>query len=195
MPEQQVSEALGHVLRNIYVPDHVVHAIVDSIENDQGRAEAGRQRQLADVKQRLATLQTRMDQMYDDKLAGKIDEEFWARKMADWRMQERVLQSAVESLSLPLPTNRALTAQRILELANKAHFLYFTRNHAERGQLLKTVLLNCATDGVNLTPTYRKPFDLIFERAKREEWSGREDLNLRPPGPEKAAGTLCCCPA
>ena len=31
---------------------------------------------------------------------------------------------------------------------------------------------------------YRKPFDLIFERAKNEDWSGREDLNLRPPGPE-----------
>jgi hypothetical protein len=37
---------------------------------------------------------------------------------------------------------------------------------------------------VSLWSTYRKPFDLIFERAKNEEWSGREDLNLRPPGPE-----------
>ncbi|HWC15894.1 MAG TPA: hypothetical protein VG498_02735, partial [Terriglobales bacterium] len=64
-----------------------------------------------------------------------------------------------------------------LELANRAHFLYLTRNHAERGQLLKSVLLNCATDGLTLTPTYRKPFDLIFERAKNEEWSRTKDLN------------------
>jgi len=33
------------------------------------------------------------------------------------------------------------------------------------------VLLNCAVDGVNIQPTYRKPFDLIFQRAKNEEWS------------------------
>jgi hypothetical protein len=46
------------------------------------------------------------------------------------------------------------------------------------------LLLNCAIDGASVYPTYRKPFDMIFERAKREEWSGREDLNLRPPGPE-----------
>jgi len=70
-----------------------------------------------------------------------------------------------------------LTAKRIFELANKAHFLYLTRNQAERGQLLKSVLLNCTTDGVNLSPTYRKPFDLTFQRAKNEEWSGRADLN------------------
>jgi hypothetical protein len=64
-----------------------------------------------------------------------------------------------------------LTVKRIFELANRAHFLYLTRNSAERGQLLKSVLWNCATDGVNLIPTYRKPFDLIFQRVKTEDWS------------------------
>jgi hypothetical protein len=28
------------------------------------------------------------------------------------------------------------------------------------------VLLNCAIDGASVQPTYRKPFDLIFERAR-----------------------------
>ena len=42
-------------------------------------------------------------------------------------------------------------------------------------------------DAVSLYPTYRKPFDMIYRRAKTHEWSGREDLNLRPPGPEPGA--------
>jgi len=29
------------------------------------------------------------------------------------------------------------------------------------------VLLNCAVDAVSVYPTYRKPFDMIFERANR----------------------------
>ena len=28
----------------------------------------------------------------------------------------------------------------------------------------------------------------------RKDWSGREDLNLRPPGPEPRTGLLTCCP-
>jgi hypothetical protein len=32
------------------------------------------------------------------------------------------------------------------------------------------VLSNCGIDAVTLYPTYRKPFDLIFQRAKTEEW-------------------------
>jgi hypothetical protein len=69
-----------------------------------------------------------------------------------------------------------------------------TRNLSERGQLLKSVLLNCATDGANLAPTYRKPFDVIFQRAKIEEWSGRPDLNRGPPAPKAGALPGCATP-
>src|SRR5438552_16899470 len=114
--------------------------------------------------------------------------------MNESREQERTLESRLSSLSVRVTAGNALTFQRIFELANRAHFLYFSRNSAERGQLLRSVLLNCATDGVSLTPTYRKPFDLIFQRAKNEEWSGREDLNLRPPSPEPEVETLSYWP-
>jgi site-specific DNA recombinase len=111
-----------------------------------------------------------MDQMYEDKLDGKIDDEFWTRKMNEWQEQERELESELSSLKVLVTAESVLTVKRIFELANRAHFLYFTRNQADRGQLLKSVLLNCGTDGVSLWPVYRKPFDVIFERAKKQEW-------------------------
>jgi site-specific DNA recombinase len=92
----------------------------------------------------------------------------------------------MDALKEPM-TDCALNAQRTLELANVAYSLYLTKQPAEQAELLRKVLLNCSIDAVSITPTYRKPFDLIFERAKRKEWSGREDLNLRPPGPEPGA--------
>ena len=136
--------------------------------------------------QRLSVIRKRMTQAYADKLDGKINEEFWMRQMDEWQSEERKVQSQLESLKLS-PTDSALSAQRCLELANKAYFLYLTRKPAQQAELLRMVLLNCAIDGASVYPTYRKPFDMIFERAKREEWSGREDLNLRPPGPEPGA--------
>ena len=75
---------------------------------------------------------------------------------------------------------RLLDAAKILELANKAYFLYVKQNHAERAKLLKMVLSNCGIDAVSLYPTYRKPFDLIFQKVKTEEWRARRDSNTRP---------------
>jgi hypothetical protein len=55
---------------------------------------------------------------------------------------------------MQVTAENVLTVKRIFELANRAHFLYVPRNQAERGQLLKSVLLNCETDGVSLWPAY-----------------------------------------
>lgn len=78
-----------------------------------------------------------------------------------------------------MTSENVLNVERVFELAKRARSLYVTRNSMERGQLLKSVRLNCITDGA-ITPTYRKPFDLISERAKMKDWSGSEDFNLRP---------------
>jgi hypothetical protein len=184
MREQEVSDRMGGVLKDIYVPETVAETIVASLSSDRARAESERQKRMDATQQRIATLRTRMDQMYEDKLDGKIDDEFWARKMNEWREQERRLESEFSRFKVEVTADSVLTAKYILELANQSHSLYLTRNHAERAQLLKRVLLNCNTDGVSVWPIYRYPYDLISERAKNQEWSGREDLNLRPRGPE-----------
>jgi site-specific DNA recombinase len=187
MREQDVSDRLGELLKGIYVPEAIASQIVGSLEADRERSEARRQEQMRGIQQRLAAVNTRMDQIYEDKLEGKIDEGFWARKHGEYREQERQLEAALASAKASIGTNQVLTAKRIFELAHKAHFLYLTRNQMERGQLLKSVLLNCTTDGATLSPTYRKPFDLIFQRAKNEDWSGRADLNCRPLAPQASA--------
>ena len=142
------------------------------------------------MERELAALHVRMDAAYTDKLDGKITEEFWQRKQADWQTEELRIKSLVGGLEEDKSRERLLDVQRILELAKDAYFLYLTRKPAEQAELLRNVLLNCSIDAVSLYPTYRKPFDLIFNRAKNEEWSGREDLNLRPPAPEPKEGQI-----
>jgi hypothetical protein len=80
MREQEVSGRMGELLKNIYVPETVVHNIVDSLQSDSAHAETERQKRVAAIEQRLAALRARMDQMYEDKLDGKVDAEFWTRK-------------------------------------------------------------------------------------------------------------------
>ncbi len=65
---------------------------------------------------------------------------------------------------------RLLDAMRVLELANKAYFLYVKQPPQEKAKLLRMVLSNCTIDAASIYPTYRKPLDVILQRAKNEEW-------------------------
>ncbi len=128
---------------------------------------------------RLAQIQRRMDQAYQDKLDGKISEEFWTRKSAEWQVEETQIRESIQALETARP-DRLLDAARILELANKAYFLYVKQAHPERAKLLRMVLSNCGVDAVSLYPTYRKPFNLIFQTNKRRNGAPGE---IRTPDP------------
>src|SRR6266852_9892184 len=156
---------------------------MESLSETQARTDTTKKEQRQKLEHRLSAVRNRMDEAYSDKLDGVISAEFWQRKTAEWHQEEQQILLALQGLEQASP-DLLLTAKRTFELANKAYFLYVTQNSMEQAKLLKMVLLNCRFDGVSLYPTYRKPFDLIFQRAKNQEWSGREDLNLRPPGPE-----------
>src|SRR5205085_8477053 len=99
MREEQLSDRLGELLKGIYVPEGIAARIVQAMQTESANADGARQQHIADARQRLATLRTRMDQMYEDKLDGKIDEQFWTRKMNECRAQERVLESRISALS------------------------------------------------------------------------------------------------
>jgi len=140
--EEELSERLGQVLKDIHIPDDVLVQLENSLTHDERRSQAEKKQQQERLQQRLASVRHRIDQAYMDKLDGKISEEFWQRKTAEWQLEEQQIQMAMQGLEDAHP-DRLLTAKRTLELANKAYFLYVTQTPAEQAKLLKMVLSNC----------------------------------------------------
>ncbi len=184
--EEELSGRLADILKDIYVPDDVISGIQDSIIRDQNRAQSELRKFREKLQERLRAVRRRIEQAYADKLDGKISENFWLRKNAEWQLEERQIDAELAQSGAP-NGERVLNAKRILELANKAYFLYLAQKPAEQAKLLKVVLSNCAIDAVSLYPTYRKPFDIIFRRAESKEWRARRDSNSRPIAPEAIA--------
>ena len=184
--EEEIADKLGQILKDIHIPDQVAAQIDRSLEHNQLQQRNRAAGERARVEQRLEEVHRRMDQAYTDKLDGKISEDFWQRKMIDWQAEENKINIAIAGFRAA-NSDRVRDLKQILELANRAYFLYFMRKPAEQAKLLRLVLLNCAIDATTVYPTYRKPFDMICERAKKEEWSGRADLNCRPLAPQASA--------
>jgi site-specific DNA recombinase len=177
--EEDLGNRLGQILKDIYIPDQVLSQLEKSLLTDRGREATVKQEQEQRLQQRLSSVRNRIDQAYLDKLDGKITEELWSRKSPEWQAEEQQIQMAMHALA-DIKPERMLDAVRILELANKAYFLYVKQSPAEKAKLLGLVLSNCAIDAASIYPTYRKPFDVIFASAKNGEWRARRDSNPRP---------------
>ncbi|MGB8479616.1 MAG: zinc ribbon domain-containing protein [Acidobacteriaceae bacterium] len=182
--EEDIGKKLGEPLKGLQVPPEIVSQIVTSLREDQNKADGRLATERARLGSRLTAIRHRMDAAYLDKLDGKIPEDFWQRKTSEWQIEEHQVRIAIDGLAEAETGDRALDAQRVLELANKAYLLYLTQDPVEKAKLLRMLCWNFSVDDTSITPTYRYPFDVLFKRAKTKEWSGREDLNLRPPGPE-----------
>jgi hypothetical protein len=175
--EEDLAQRLGEPLKGLQVPEEIVSRIVSTIRKDQQQSINKTNAERTRLEARLTAIHKRMDGAYVDKLDGKIPEDFWERTMNDWRMEEQQVRMAIDGLNSAETSDTALDAQRIFELANKAYLLYVSQDSTEKAKLLKMLFSNCSVDAVSVTPTYRKPFDMIFKRVKSEEWSGRLDSN------------------
>ena len=184
--EEDLGDRLGQILKDIFIPDEILAQLERLLLTDKGEQEAQRQQQRERLQLRLAGVRHRLERAYLDKLDGKITEEFWVRHSGAWQQEEQQILLAMQGLEQANP-DRIMNGVRILELANKAHFLYLKQPPAEKAKLLKIVLSNCTIDSASVYPTYRKPFDLIFQHAKNGEWRARRDSNPRPLAPEANA--------
>jgi site-specific DNA recombinase len=180
--EDVLAERLGTIPKDIYVPDEILTQLIQSMNVEKNREAELVRLQQERLRQRLLAIRHRIDQAYQDKVDGKIPEEFWMRKSTEWQVEEQ--QIIAQQSPAPPKADRVLDLSKILELANKAYFLYVSQSPAEKGKLLKSVLSNCSVDAVSVYPVYRKPFDLILKRAKTKEWSGCRDLNPGPLAPQ-----------
>jgi hypothetical protein len=134
--EEELSERLGGILKDIYVPDSLVRDIERSLALDRSSRANQLQAEEVRLQKRLTAIRTRIDPAYYDKLDGKITSEFLQRKNGEWLQEEQQAQFALAGQKQADEPASLLTASRTLEFANKAYSLYVRQDPAEQAKLL-----------------------------------------------------------
>jgi site-specific DNA recombinase len=111
--EEDIANRLGEPLKGLQVPPEVISQIVTTLREDQKEAVGKVRAERTRLEARLTGIRSRMDAAYVDRLDGKIPEDFWERKMSEWRMEEQQVKMAIQGFSNAEVGDRALDAQRI----------------------------------------------------------------------------------
>lgn len=112
-----------------------------------------------------------MDQLYIDKLDGKVSEDFWLEKSQAWEYDQIRLVRQIRAHQVA--DHRYYDdGFKILELASKAHELYSKQIPEQKNKFLRILLSNCILQSGTLCPTYRKPFDVLATGIESGKWGG-----------------------
>ena len=178
--EEKLAELLADVVKRIRIDEKTAEAIRTALlESEQDKVQFHTEA-VKSLQKRYTHLQSLLDRAYEDKLAGKITEEFWERKSREWNAELLDIEHQIKA-HRNANLNYYETGAQILELANRAYDLYLQQDRREQRRLLNTILSNCAFYRGTLCPTYRKPFDILAKGAELQSIRGRRDSNSRPP--------------
>ena len=175
--EEDLASLLGDVVRRVQIPPEIADGIADALQDGQAQTAQLRREAVGRHARRRDTLQAKLDRGYEDRLAGTISEQLWARKSTAWEAELEAVCAALAKHDQANSTHDAATGAKILELSQQAYTLYVTQERTEQRRLLNTLLSKCTFERGSLTPTYTKPFDLLVAGNETGEWLGGRDSN------------------
>ena len=174
--EERLLETLGEVIRGLQLDEEVVEWLRAVLEESQGDRKLYVQERTLRLQGRYQTLQRALDCAYEDRITGVLDAETYQRKSSTWRSEMASIEEEQEKLRGATESYYEEGLQ-LLELAQVAYSLYLEHSVQKKAEMLRVVGLNYSFDGVTVTPTYRKPFDILAEGLSTKDGPPQRDSN------------------
>lgn len=167
--EEDITKQFDNLFKSIRVPEKTLNAIVSSLK----QAHVGKIEYLSEIREKLQydhnMLQNRLEKMYEDKLDGRITQDMYDNKYKEYREKQEGILTKLNSMQ-GADEEYYITAERLLDLANRAYELFQRSESEQKRQLLSLVLQNCQLKGRELVYELKKPFDSILTCSKSQIW-------------------------
>lgn len=190
--EQEFERGLKRLTFDDTIFDWMREALIESFADEKRDFTASMEK----FTQERDRLQRRIDNMYVDKLDGRVDDEFYNRMRFKWRREQERCLKDIERLQNADAAYMEDGIQ-LLRLAKDAHRLFRERPPQDQSKMLKLLCSNSSWRDGKLSLTFSQPFDLIEEKvvqteqaqnagigdsARFEIWLPGSDSNQRPSG-------------
>ncbi|GIW68048.1 MAG: hypothetical protein KatS3mg096_916 [Candidatus Parcubacteria bacterium] len=167
--EEEITKQFAQLFKRIQIPQEILEDIVESLKNiHKGKSEF-RKQQFEVLTKEKARYAKRIENMYLDKLDGRITTD-------EYDKLYKLFREKIEEINIKLANLQKaeddyyLTANYFLKLANRAYDLFLSSEIEEKRQLLKIVLQNPNLDGKTVRYNLLKPFDTILNYVDCQLW-------------------------
>lgn len=169
--EEEITKQLAQVFKSLIIPEDIQNHIIHTLQKTHQEKITFHNSQLDKLSKEQKELTKMMDNLYLDKLKGKINDEQYDKFYQTFTAQKNDINLKLEQLS-EAENNYYLSTKYVLELTNKTYDLFLSSEVQEKRQLITLVLQNIYLDGENIVYEAHKPFDVILNTAHSSLWRG-----------------------
>ncbi len=174
--EETITEQLGQVFKNLQMPQEILEQVMETLNTLHNDKIDFHNKEYDKLVSEQKTLTKMLDNLYLDKLKGRITESEYDKFYTSLRDQALDITIRLEQLQ-EAENNYFVTAKYLLELSNRAHELFMSSEVEEKRQLIKLVLSNLVIKDEKLVWEAHKPFDIILDCSERQVWRPHRESN------------------
>jgi predicted metal-binding protein/predicted nucleotidyltransferase len=162
---EELERRSGDVLGALQFSEALLDRMREARRQSQEKKTELHSRAIEKLNAPYAELQNRIDQIYQDKLDGEVEQALCRRNVSAWRQEQVQIRARTERHE-KADQNSFEQWIWLLELARYAQKCFRTRGQAERAARPGFILSGSALDGERVIPTFTPQFDLIHRIAQ-----------------------------
>jgi site-specific DNA recombinase len=166
--EDRLAELLGESLKSFRMTKERAEWLKQGMAGKVAEEKQYRVREKKKVQAEYEAIDQKIAQLYEDKLAGVVDAEFWKRKYDEYRGTQKGLEERLAENG-ESDEEYMEDADMILEIFQSMHSLYLEVDNTEKRKLLNYVLWNPRVQDGKVEYELRKSFAILADGLKEEE--------------------------
>lgn len=164
--EEKLLAPIYEVLKNIQLSDDKIKEITDDLRKSNQAKNHFHERSLRALRKEYDLIENRISKMFDLRLDdSSITKEMFNKKLKEYKERQAEINEEVQRHT-DADENYYITANTVLNLAQKAYEVFESSEVSGKRQLLNFLLQNLKLQGKNLLFELKTPFDTVLQANK-----------------------------
>lgn len=164
----------GDLFRSVHIPQKDLEWMQHAINESHSGKIAFNEEQIKIFRTEIDKKQKMIENAYEDKCSGSITQAEYTKYQEKWRNEQKEAEKRLARI-YDADEEYYITVQYLLELASRSYELFMSSEPEQKREIIQLTLQNLQIKDGKLVYDWQKPFDSIFESAKRLTWGDLVD--------------------
>jgi len=155
---------------SIAITEAFAAQVSTALKQMRERANGASRAIIADCEAKIQKQREEESRLTDFFIEGSLDRELFERKRGEIKERQQSAFLELQKAQEMINGDYMITAQKILELSIGAKSLWESRSNEEKVEFLKLINSNQWLDGTTIRFELKKPFAVLAEMARNQNW-------------------------